>query len=662
MIEIKLDDFIQFTYLSGLTANSSQIQLAYIRSKASLKKNEYHHTLYVFDGDNHQKIQFLNDKSHYLWDQDDLIFQYAKTKQDEKLFKDEKRTLYYRYDAQTRQVHPYYTLPIPGQIVKILDPNTLLVSSFLKPDDHQLYQLSGDERKAFLKRKKENEAYEAIDEIPFYFNGQGFVNQKRNQLLLLDMKEMRLFPMVDLLFNVGVTRVSADKRKIYYTGQTHQAIKDLTHGIYEYDVLNKETKTLLSQGEFSIKNIYLVNHKVVVAASKMDRFGINQNPDFYVCEHGELRLLSTYGNTLGNTIGSDVRLMGSSLDIIHNQHLYFVTTVDDHSEVLRLNQDGHLEKFIAFNGSIDGLAVMNDTFYGIALYQQRRQDLYQLTSKKPIRVSKHNPILKNHYVAKPKTITIKKEGHHIKGWVLYPKDYHPDLKYPCILDIHGGPKTVYGPVYYHEMQVWANKGYFVCFANPRGADGKGNLFADIRGKYGTIDYHDLMDFMDEVLKKEPSIDSSQLFVTGGSYGGFMTNWIIGHTHRFKAAVTQRSISNWLSFHGTSDIGFYFSNDQTDGHPLHDTEKLWDQSPIKYVPLMKTPLLIIHSDQDYRCPIEQGMQLFTHLKEQGVPTKFVWFKGENHELSRSGKPLARIKRLHEITQWFEGYRKTNEFEE
>jgi dipeptidyl aminopeptidase/acylaminoacyl peptidase len=204
------------------------------------------------------------------------------------------------------------------------------------------------------------------------------------------------------------------------------------------------------------------------------------------------------------------------------------------------------------------------------------------------------------------------------------------------------------------MQYWANLGYFVCYANPRGSDGKGDAFADIRGKYGTIDYDDLMAFTDQVISKTPQIDTKNFYVTGGSYGGFMTNWIVGHTDRFKAAATQRSISNWLSFHGTSDIGFYFSKDQTAGHPLTDMDLLYEQSPIKYTKQVKTPLLFIHSDNDYRCPIEQAMQFFTLLKEQGLDTKFIWFKGETHELSRSGKPQARSKRLTEITTWFQSH--------
>jgi dipeptidyl aminopeptidase/acylaminoacyl peptidase len=307
---------------------------------------------------------------------------------------------------------------------------------------------------------------------------------------------------------------------------------------------------------------------------------------------------------------------------------------------------------------MDGIEIMNNQFYSIALYKQKLQELYQLdliNQKQTQLTSFNRKVLSTKYVAVPKELVVKAAGHTVKGWVLLPKDYDASKKYPAIMDIHGGPKTVYGKVFFHEMQYWANEGYVVFFANPRGSDGKGDRFADIRGKYGTIDYDDLMAFFDLVMKKYPSIDQSHVFVTGGSYGGFMTNWIVGHTNQFKAAATQRSISNWLSFHGTSDIGFYFSKDQTSGHPNFNTDLLWMQSPMKYAMAIETPLLFIHSDQDYRCPIEQAMQLFTIVKEKGVPTKFVWFKGENHELSRSGKPQARIKRLAEITSWFEQYK-------
>lgn len=246
----------------------------------------------------------------------------------------------------------------------------------------------------------------------------------------------------------------------------------------------------------------------------------------------------------------------------------------------------------------------------------------------------------------------------MKGWILYPADFDETKQYPGILDIHGGPKTVYGTIFYHEMQIWAEEGYFVFFTNPHGSDGKDDHFADIRGKYGTIDYEDLMCFVDALLKQIPQLDPNALGVTGGSYGGFMTNWIIGHTDRFKAAASQRSISNWISFSQTSDIGPHFTKDQQGATMDEGMEKLWTHSPLKYAENVTTPTLFIHSDEDYRCPSSEGIQMLNALLERNVETRMCLFHKENHELSRSGRPKNRIKRLEEITNWMNRYLKNH----
>ena len=167
-----------------------------------------------------------------------------------------------------------------------------------------------------------------------------------------------------------------------------------------------------------------------------------------------------------------------------------------------------------------------------------------------------------------------------------------------------------------------------------------------------------MAFTDEVLDRYPAIDSERLGVSAGSYGGFMTNWIIGHTNRFSAAITQRSISNMVSMFAMSDIGYYFIDDQAAATPWTDADDLWRQSPLKYADRITTPTLVIHSDQDYRCPLAEGMQFFTALKVHGVQSRMVIFKGESHGLSRGGKPKHRVRRLEEIVNWFDTYLKVN----
>ena len=160
-----------------------------------------------------------------------------------------------------------------------------------------------------------------------------------------------------------------------------------------------------------------------------------------------------------------------------------------------------------------------------------------------------------------------------------------------------------------------------------------------------------MAFVDWAADTLPFVDRDRLGVTGGSYGGFMTNWIIGHTDRFRAAVTQRSICNWVSMAGITDIGYFFVPDQQAADIWSGVDELWNQSPLKYADQARTPTLIIHSDEDHRCELSQGLQFFTALRRNGVEARLCVFKGENHELSRSGRPRARLARLQEIVRWF-----------
>ena len=200
------------------------------------------------------------------------------------------------------------------------------------------------------------------------------------------------------------------------------------------------------------------------------------------------------------------------------------------------------------------------------------------------------------------------DGVQLDGWVIEPViGYDPSKRYPAILDVHGGPKTVYGEVFFHEMQLWASEGYFVFFCNPRGGDGRGNEFADIRGKrYGVWDYNDLMEFTDHVLQSYPQIDPARVGMTGGSYSGFMANWIVGHTDRFAAVASQRSIANFISKCLTTDIGYYHNLCAVQSDPWNSPEEMWNRSPLKYADKCTTPTLFIQSDEglpllDGGCP-------------------------------------------------------------
>jgi dipeptidyl aminopeptidase/acylaminoacyl peptidase len=250
-------------------------------------------------------------------------------------------------------------------------------------------------------------------------------------------------------------------------------------------------------------------------------------------------------------------------------------------------------------------------------------------------------------------LVLERDGFTVEGWVLKPVGWKAGKKYPVVLNIHGGPATAWGHGYMHEFQLMAAHGYAVAFCNIRGSVGYGDAqTAGTRGQYFQGDYDDLMAFLDACLERLPWLDAKRSAVVGGSYGGVMTNWIVGHTNRFKAAITDRCISNWVSFHGTSDIGYRFTAREIKGVMPGDADRLWEMSPLRYAANVTTPCLVVHSEEDHRCPIEQSEQWFVALKSRGVATRFVRIPGENHDLSRAGRPDRRAFRLREYLDWLE----------
>jgi dipeptidyl aminopeptidase/acylaminoacyl peptidase len=248
------------------------------------------------------------------------------------------------------------------------------------------------------------------------------------------------------------------------------------------------------------------------------------------------------------------------------------------------------------------------------------------------------------------------DNNDLQGWILKPPGFDPAKKYPSIMEIHGGPLTQYGKLFMHEFYYLAAHGYVVYFTNPRGGRGYGETHAKgIYGDWGSVDYADLMAWAD-YMEKQPYIDPKRMGVTGGSYGGYMTVWIIGHTQRFKAAATQRCVSNFVSMWGSSDFNWTFQMELANKPPFEDLQNYWAHSPIAYIGNARTPTLVLHNEFDLRCPIEQGEQVFVALKKLGVETEMVRFPDEFHGLSRTGRTDRRISRLNHILRWFDKYLK------
>lgn len=241
-------------------------------------------------------------------------------------------------------------------------------------------------------------------------------------------------------------------------------------------------------------------------------------------------------------------------------------------------------------------------------------------------------------------------GLEIEAWLQYPHGYDPSRRYPVVLYIHGGPHSAYGEGWFDEFHNITGAGMFVLFTNPRGSSGYGADFTySTRGRWGMEDYEDIMLAMDLVAQR-PDVDPERLGVTGGSYGGFMTAWITTKTHRFRAAQADRMISNWVSWYGTSEaqglteFEFY-------GKPWENPELYHELSPINYVQNVKTPTLIVQSEEDHRTPMTDAEQWFMSLKKQDVPVEFIRYPRSTHDLSRTGEPWLLVDRLGRLRQWF-----------
>ncbi|WP_150285030.1 S9 family peptidase [Rummeliibacillus sp. TYF-LIM-RU47] len=441
-------------------------------------------------------------------------------------------------------------------------------------------------------------------------------NDWRSPVILIDLKTKEEEIIVEEEGYYGSATFSFDDRYIAYQGSDF-AYKNAAQGnLFIYDRESKHSWNLTQALDVPVGDLSVGD--------------VQQNTELKTVvwtEHNDLYfVLSTFG---------DVRLYYATLE----GAIYPASPEDEHIYGFDVSRDGKTAI----------LAVSNPVFPG-ELFK------YDIALGKREQITHYNDAwLEETTLVQPEKISYEgDEGWTVNGWIMKPATFKEGEKYPLIVEVHGGPHTMYANTFFHELQLLAAQGYGVLYVNPRGSHSYGQQFVDgCRNHYGEGDYEDIMAGIDHVLADYNWIDTSRLGVTGGSYGGFMTNWIVGHTNRFKAAVTQRSISNWVSFFGVSDIGYYFTEWQI-GADMTDVEKLWHHSPLKYSQNIETPLLILHGEEDDRCPIEQAEQLYITLKSMGKTTQFVRFPKAEHNLSRTGLPNLRIQRLEQILDWFKKY--------
>ena len=649
MKPIVMDEFCKLKFLSRVSFSPAGTSACLVVTEIDREKDEYRSCLWLRRNGRLKKLtSFGKERSFQYLDENTILFPGKREEGD----KESIESLWYKLPLDGGEAELAYTFPIPVSELLPLPGGDLLLLGQTFPGYEELY--TGDKKTlaAYQKARKDGADYEEITQVPWWWNGDTFTKGAYTSLFRYDAKRKKLRRLTAENLNVFNLRLSPDKRSAFFLCspvKPHLPMSGET-ALCRLALDSGELTRLAEDRDDFVLIGFEPGESFGLLLAHDNRYGLNTDGDFFRLDYatGEIALYARYGESIGSSVGSDIRYGGGRSVKMVGDTLYFISTRFDDACLYKL-ENGEISRVTERPGSVDCFDVCGGKILLIALYDMKAQELYDGAGRQLSRFNE--AALRGRYVAQPEPLRVQRGGYEVHGFVLKPIDYDPAKTYPVILDVHGGPKTVYGPVFYHEMQLWASRGYFVIFCNPTGSDGRG-AFMDIRGKYGTVDYEDLMAFTDAALAAWPAMDPERLFETGGSYGGFMTNWIIGHTDRFRACASQRSISNWLSFAGVSDIGPDFAADQNAAGLWNDPEKLWWHSPLKYADRVKTPTLFIHAFEDYRCPVDQGYQMFTALVAQGVETKLVCFRGENHELSRSGKPSHRLKRLKEITDWFD----------
>lgn len=632
---IEIRDFLELQYVSNPRFSSDGKKIAFVVTHIDLDDNAYLSDLWVYDVLTQQtkRLTDTGDAKNYFWDDSDSITTWHKSSG---------KTIVYRINTNTIAFSELFTLPYPVNKLQHLEADTYVFTSF-----------------TFLAPRVPQ--YDILDEAPYCSNGQGFTSGRRNALFIYHADTGAINCITDAHADTGDFVYQAGT--LVYQATPWENYLPYIYGpsFYTYTCATGETRKLTEVGRINSFALCFLKDDVLLFSGIEDCPGksMGQNSDFYSLNlhSGEISRFADVDMKIGyGGSGSDAKY-GSGQGICLGQDgIYFLAPVMDGTCINRMSFDGTVSQNVTeedgFAGSIEAFDLHNDSLVCAKMSRDGLVELY-LDGKQITDLN--GAYLATHAISSPEPIAYHAgDGTLLHGFCMKPHDYKAGNKYPAILHIHGGPKTIFGDIFHHEMQLWASNGFFVFYCNPRGSDGRGRDFADIRGRWGTVDYTDIMDFTDTILEKYPDIDSKRVGVCGGSYGGFMTNWIIGHTNRFSAACSQRSFANMINFEYLSDIGLTNISSEHLCSAETDPAALWDSSPLKYAPNCKTPTLFIHSDQDYRCPVPDSLSMFSCLKRAGCPARLCLFHGENHELSRSGRPDNRITRMKEILTWFQTY--------
>ncbi len=539
------------------------------------------------------------------------------------------------------------------------------VSSFIwAPDSRGLYLVA----KEVVEQPKFRKGATArrITRLRYKANGTGYLDGNPTQLWYFDLASRKLEQLTEGNYNCSQPAVSPCGRYVAFVSNREDDELKTLEDIWLLDLNTRELRNLTAgKGRSSNPRwlpdgqhlIYLGHQKGIYPGGYPELRQIN------VITGENINLMPDFPHFIGNSIGGDVRFENgnaSPLPSADGKKIYFLSTIGGSCYLYSLDYATGLVEKVFGEGQmvITSFAVQTDHLVVNVATPSTPGDLWwgPLGGELTQITAYNQKLFADKYIGWPEVIHFSHpDGTQLEGWLIKPLGFVEGETYPLVMEIHGGPHTTYGNVFFHEWQILAGHGFGVLYTNPRGSLGYGEDFARaVVGDWCGVDARDLQ-FMAEEAAKLPWVDTARMGVTGGSQGGYFTNWLISHTDMFAAAVTQRSMSNLYSKYGVADNGWNGDRYGMGGRDLWDDEDfIMERSPMRYARNVKTPTLIIHSDEDYRCPLEQAEQWYVALKRLGVTVEMLLFHGENHELSRSGRPANRIVRLEAILDWFQRY--------
>ena len=494
--------------------------------------------------------------------------------------------------------------------------------------------------------------------LDYKHDGQGFVDGRYHHLFVVPAAGGDVTQITSGAWDVSGFDWSPDGDKLVVAGNAEpNADLQRALNLYVVDLAGKRSK--LAGGFYLGSPTWSPRGDLIafIAPNGLDA-GLVERLWIVPARGGDQRCLTIgLDQAVGDSLITDMRA-GHSARLVwsgEGDRVYFLSSGPGLSSVYSCDLEGNVRQEVGGQRRVYDFDVASGVTALCASDTSNPGELHMFTKGAEARVTDLNPWLRERYIAQPERHAFTApDGWVLEGWLLRPADFDATRKYPLVMEVHGGPHGQYGWAFFHELQILAGMGYMVLYINPRGSDGYGEHFRrQVVRDWGGKDYIDLMSALDQAIELTGTIDVSRMGIGGGSYGGYMTNWVIGQTNRFSAAVSMRSISNLVSEYSQHDIVLWGAL-ELGPPPWPDLDELWRRSPIRYVQNMQTPLLLSCGEMDLRCAISQSEELFGAMRFLGKTVEMIRFPEESHDLSRNGRPDRRVERLKRIAGWYERF--------